>query len=480
MEMNEQQAQSKDHGGTEDVMDAYLNSDRDGEAENLEPFDRFLTWAITGVQLPKSADVFESTSDTPPPTVSEAPLSSTRCYDDTGRFQDTYHESTRDEPLPRKGHDAVFRHLQQAYDEWPLKERIRWGCEFRILEEIGRGGQGVVYLIDCLNSFFGQRALKALSPLPYASADEYTADMQRLAKVAAIVHQNWHNSLLQVERFEQLNGLYYMVMRLIDGFDLQHLLRREVVNGLAKSLGPNEWQEFSPVVFGAGSSHHVRLQPGVAVNIIQQCLRGVSALHDRDIVHCDIKPSNIMIDGFGAVRLIDICSAYKQSSPPARRAWTPRYAPPEVLLGDKGSPQSDLASLGYVLIELLTGRPDVLVQLPGGDLAAASELADLDSVHDLDQASRVELAEVKRQLPARLAELIPVRERKSNHLIALCSRLIDPDPNKRFENADRATWEGTHKFLDELHVAKLAAYWAEYNRRWVKAVKRSGSQGDTV
>lgn len=479
MELNEQQAQSNDHGGTEDVMDAYLNSDWDRDADYLEPFDRFLTWAITGVQLPKCADDFESSSETSQPTKSEATHSSTRCYDDTSRFHDTHCDSAHDEQLRHDDDETAFRRMQRVFDEWPRKERISWDCEFRILEEIGRGGQGVVYLLDCFNPFFGQRALKALSPLPYANARAYAADMERLAEVAAIVHQNWHNNLLQVERFEQRNGLYYMVMRLIDGFDLQHLLRRNVVHGLAKSLRSEAWEEFSRVVFGASSSNRLRLQPGVAVNIIQQCLRGVSALHDQDIIHCDIKPANIMIDCFGAVRLIDICSAYQQSAPPARRAWTPRYAPPEVLLGGPGSPQSDLASLGYVLIELLTGRPDVLVQFPDDTLSTPNEIADLDSVHDLDRESRAQLAEVKRQLPTRLAELIPKRDGESKQLIALCGRLIDPDPNKRFESADRATWDGSHKFISELFVANLAVNWAEFNKRWVKAVKHSASQGNT-
>ncbi len=95
----------------------------------------------------------------------------------------------------------------------------------------------------------------------------------------------------------------------------------------------------------------------MAVNIVEKCLQALDALHSQEIVHGDIKPANIMLDQYGSIRLIDIGSAFKLSAPPRHHSWTPRYAPPEILEGEKWTPQSDLASLGYVLIEMLSGQP---------------------------------------------------------------------------------------------------------------------------
>ena len=82
----------------------------------------------------------------------------------------------------------------------------------------------------------------------------------------------------------------------------------------------------------------------------------LAALHREDIVHGDIKPSNIMLKRTGNAKIIDIGSAFEMDNPPPIRTCTPFYAAPEVLDGGEMTPRSDLASLGYVLIELLSGR----------------------------------------------------------------------------------------------------------------------------
>jgi serine/threonine-protein kinase len=189
-----------------------------------------------------------------------------------------------------------------------------------------------------------------------------------------------------------------------------------------------------------------------------------------------------MIDSYGAIRLIDFCSAYHLSSPPSQRAWTPRYAPPEVLLGGEGTPQSDLASLGYVLLEFLTGRPDVLVASLADNPLLANESLELDSVYDLDKNTRKELAEIKRQLPDRLTDLIPSQVRDSDLLIHICRNLIAPNPGDRFQNARRAISEGTHDFQSQLHNARprLAVFYAEYMERWIKGMKRTEAANQAI
>ncbi len=99
-----------------------------------------------------------------------------------------------------------------------------------------------------------------------------------------------------------------------------------------------------------------RLKPGIAMSVVRECLAGLAALHREGIVHGDLKPSNVMLKRTGNAKIVDIGSAFEIDNAPAQRTCTPTYTPrPRCLEGEDCSPRSDLASLGYVLIELLAG-----------------------------------------------------------------------------------------------------------------------------
>ncbi len=100
-----------------------------------------------------------------------------------------------------------------------------------------------------------------------------------------------------------------------------------------------------------------RLKPGMAIAVMRECLAALAALHREGIVHGDLKPSNIMLKRTGNAKIVDIGSAFELTNLPAQRTCTPAYAAPEVLEGGECTPRSDLASLGYVLIEMLAGKP---------------------------------------------------------------------------------------------------------------------------
>ena len=89
-------------------------------------------------------------------------------------------------------------------------------------------------------------------------------------------------------------------------------------------------------------------------------MEALVALHDQEIVHGDIKPSNVMLTRNGTAKLIDIGSAMdvesQLDSKPQCHRCTPIYASIEVLSGEKTLPGSDLVSLGYLAMELLTGK----------------------------------------------------------------------------------------------------------------------------
>ncbi len=358
-----------------------------------------------------------------------------------------------------------FHDVVRAYDASERTEHVSWRSQYFKRKEIGRGGQGVVYLIEHQDDFSGTRALKVFSPKPYGNLQDYHDDMQRMIRVASVVDRNRHDNLIEVERFACHDGLYLMVMRLIDGYDLRRLLEPAMLQRLRQHVTASRWADLMKVVIASPNEGQWGLTPGIAVNIIEKCLRGVSALHGKGMIHGDIKQSNIMLDCFGSIRLIDIGSSFEIAAPPRQHSCTPRYAAPEVLEGREWSPQSDLASLGYVLIELLCGEPLF------GDLRRPS-----DSTRSIDSARDRRLVEAKYRLPEQLPTLLPHDAQRSSRLVHLCKKLVDPDPRKRFATAEEAVAgsDGTNAFKHELVRADLAVLWVQDIMNWLADVKRAG------
>lgn len=341
------------------------------------------------------------------------------------------------------------------------KEMSLTSC-YRKVRELGRGGQGVVFLT--LDELRGKQAFKLFSPEPYGDADAYREDMQRILHVASLVHRIHHDNLLDVQRFLHYEGIFVMIMQWIDGFDLRRLRSPQLVKQLHDVVEQKRWDYLNDVVFNTPAYGQLYLKPGIAVNIIEKCLRGLDALHRNDIVHGDIKPSNIMLDCYGSIKLIDFGSACDLKSPPRQRTWTPRYAPPEFFEKGEWTRQSDLASLGYVLIELLSGQAAV-------DAPSTS----IHSTRTFEAKRHRALLKAKQRLPERLPELLPTSVQKSQHLMNLCQRLIAPDPSKRFSSTAEAIEGryGTFKFRNELAAAGLVVFNANEIERWLADVKRA-------
>ncbi len=289
--------------------------------------------------------------------------------------------------------------------------------------------RGVVYLAECQNEMRekDRQALKIYSPRPYGSDVAYHEDMARLLKVAMMVHSIHNDNLVDVQRFIDDRGIYMMLMPWIDGFDLRQLADDRLLDELRTHVQPQRWANEYDVIYAVPSEKRLRLQPLVAVNIIEKCLRGLIPLHKVGLVHGDIKPSNIMLDINGSIRLIDIGSAHFYKTPPRQRTWSPRYAPPEYLRHGEWTPQSDLASLGYVLVELLSGEPEL-----GGPAVGD------DSTRVVDRTRDDALLESKLLLSDRLTDLLPKEIQRTPGLLELCRKLIDPDPRNRFADAKSA------------------------------------------
>src|SRR5207249_3568630 len=167
------------------------------------------------------------------------------------------------------------------------------------------------------------------------------------------------------------------------------------------------------------------------------------------------KPSNIMLKRTGSAKLIDIGAAFEREDAPTRRTCTPAYAAPEVLEGAEGSVQSDLASLGYVLVEMLSGTPP---------FAGLTRLG--------------ELREAKRTLVDRLPRALPKEVVRNELLMSLITGLIAPDPARRFPNADAADLveQGAASFHRQLVKGDLDSEYGNEIRIWLEELEgRVGS-----
>ena len=368
---------------------------------------------------------------------------------------------------PEEGQDALklTQLISRFHSVQDCESTIEFTSRFRKVRELGRGGQGVVYLAKCQQELDGEQALKVYSPVPYGSAEAYREDMQRLLHVASQVHRIHHNNLVDVRRFSDERGIFLMVMQWIDGSDLRRLLEPQLLDDLHRYAQPEHAAYCDNVIYANSAEGRLCLQPLQAVTIIEKCLKGLGALHSKKIVHADIKPSNIMLDCNGSIRLIDIGSAFCYDNSPPQRNWTPDYAPPEFLEKRVWTPQSDLASLGYVLIELLCGRPDV-----AGPCLVDKSTRESDAIRDKH------LLAAKRSLPERLPELLPANVIRCDRLMSLCRKLIDPNPERRFANAHAAIdghYAGTWNIQREIINAGLGVHTASAIQRWLTAVKQA-------
>jgi eukaryotic-like serine/threonine-protein kinase len=338
--------------------------------------------------------------------------------------------------------------LLERYDAILAERRIAWTEHHRFRHVLGSGGQGVVFLGDRrgADGFSLPIAVKVFSPDRYADARAYDDAMMRIARVSARVAQIQQDNLLDVHNFIDRNRIRLMEMEWIDGYDLQRLLTKKTLELTRSKVSDTLYAHITNVIIAPGETQP-RFKPGVAIAIVRDCLAALSALHREDIVHGDVKPANLMLKRTGNVKIVDMGSAFDIEKPPLRRTCTPAYAAPEVIERGQHTPQSDLASLGYVLIEMLAGQ---------------SPMAGLKTYG--------ELLEAKRFLAQRLESFLPEEVRVNQLLVNFVRGLIAPDPTRRFGSADAADTQqgGAASFHRQLIKSDLASEYDSEIRRWLE------------
>lgn len=326
---------------------------------------------------------------------------------------------------------------------------VSWTAHYRLLKRLGAGGQGVVFQAEWLGAHNARWpvAVKVFSPQPFATVDDYHDEMERLSRVATRLAKIQHDNLIDVHNVMECDGVSLMVMEYVDGFDLQRLLEPDTLRRIQSRVTADRWAYLNDVVITTGPVHS-RLKPGMAIAILRECLAGLAATHRAGVIHGDLKPANIMLKRTGNAKLIDFGSAFLIKEPASRRTWTPRYAGVEVLLGGECQTTSDLASLGYVLVELLIGRP---------------LFGKVESYADLIQA--------KTKLPDELHALLPDGFAEDDVLVRLIHRLIHPEPLARFPSAEAADLTedfGAAAFQRHLVKGDLSVEYENEIRLWLR------------
>ncbi len=226
--------------------------------------------------------------------------------------------------------DVLFDEEQEEStpDEFAVRRTL--GARYEFMAERGRGATGVV--LSALDRRLGRTvAIKIVQPEAVAGVgtDQLLKELGHAAKLT-------HPNILPVHDAGVENGHPYIVMPLIAGGSLRDHLQRAV-----------------------------RLPLPEALNILDGVCRALARAHSRQLLHCDVKPENILVeDGhaflsdFGIARRLQI-EADEWSGHPGERvfsAGTPAYVSPEQAAGDAIDQRSDIYSLGCVAYEMLSGR----------------------------------------------------------------------------------------------------------------------------
>jgi serine/threonine-protein kinase len=196
---------------------------------------------------------------------------------------------------------------------------------YRIERKLGAGGMADVYLAE--DQELGRRvAIKILNGR-HANDAQFIERFRREAKNAAALN---HPNIVSIYDRGEAEDTYYIAMEYLDGRTLKELI---VGRGAA------------PV--------------NVAIEYARQILSALRFAHRHGIVHRDIKPHNVLVDGEGRVKVTDFGIARagtSQMTEAGSIVGTAQYLSPEQARGGEVDPRSDLYSLGIVLYELLTGK----------------------------------------------------------------------------------------------------------------------------
>src|SRR5437764_8471364 len=294
----------------------------------------------------------------------------------------------------------------------PAKTLANFG-DYELLEEIGRGGQGVVYRAH-QKSLNRTVALKLIGLGPWTTEAHFKR-FRREAEAAASLE---HPCIVPIYEVGERDAQCYFSMKFIEGGQLDEVVKRTPMS-IAR-----------------------------AVELIAKLARTVHYAHEHGILHRDVKPGNILLDrngephltDFGLARLVEAESTITRT---LEVMGTPSYMAPEQATGNNRgiSCQTDVYGLGAVLYQLLTGQPP----FAGGTTYETVKL----------------LLETEPRPPRQLNPKI------DRDLSTICLKCLEKDPQRRYSSALALAEDLEHWLKHEPIRAHRAGIFSR-GRKWVQ------------
>ncbi len=253
---------------------------------------------------------------------------------------------------------------------------------YQLLEKLGSGGMAEVFRARdlMLDRYVAIKVLRQ----DYSNNPDFQNNFRMEARSAANLS---HPNIVTVHDFGFADNLLFIVMEFIPGKDLKQLIRE-----------------------------HGRFSVEKGIPLIIQACAGLGYAHRAGLVHCDVKPHNMLVSTDGRLKVTDfgIARALATMAPGEKTdlVWgSPLYFAPEQARGESLSPASDVYSIGVVMYELLCGTPPFTASTP-------SELARLHI-----SARPIPIREYIPEIPTALEEII--------------MKVLSKEPSARYRTADQ-------------------------------------------
>tara|TARA_R110002095_G_scaffold207151_1_gene191880 strand:- start:67532 stop:69214 length:1683 start_codon:yes stop_codon:yes gene_type:complete len=344
------------------------------------------------------------------------------CLDSLERLAPDAENANRDAPF--LGSDDATQLLPGSPSERSVPQQTPEFGNYELLEELGRGGMGVVYKArqKDLNRIV---ALKTILSKQFASEEE----VRRFYLEAQAIGRLQHSNIVSIHEVGQYLGQHYFTMDYISGGSL--------ANPQLQTLSETPQADFIQVAC-----------------LMMQVSKAVEYLHSKEIIHRDLKPSNILIDesgmayvtDFGLAKVFDAVhqgtdhDAHTQSG---TIVGTPGYMSPEQAAGqlEDISARSDIFCLGIILYELLTG------------VSPFKQKSPLDSLVSVIEGEPPLLRSLNPDIPSPL-ELI-------------CLKCLEKDPELRYQSAS-ALAEDLECFIAGEPIQAQPAGFRQLFQRWFR------------
>lgn len=288
--------------------------------------------------------------------------------------------------------------------EKPRKSHYHWALEpavtsqlpkqaserYELIRPLGEGGVGTVYV--ALDRETGERvALKTLTRMTPLNVLRFKREFRALANIR-------HRNLVKLYELEHSDSGWFLTMELVEGVSLLHGLDANVDDAQARER----------MIFER----------------FHQLAEGVQAIHQAGMLHCDLKPTNVMLEHDGRVVVLDfglireLSASGEQMSLDGTTSGTPAYMPPEQARGEELTPASDWYAFGAMLYEALSG----VLPIDGRN---AMQLIQRKLHNDAPSLPRTAAPRTVRHLCAKLLQRNPQERADAQQVLQVLSHALD-------------------------------------------------------